>query len=247
MKKIAALLLMASCAISKPNLKIVKEYVWSEKINPDRSITVGVSGTRHINYHDKDAIKSYQDGAFEFSKQSAYAVCPNGYKINRALRIDYQSEDCSKKSYVNVRAINAGEEPLPSYCTFPVFDLNISCSEGDSATSSQQNLDSQSDFMGNAKPNIIQEKILAKLPQLQDCLSKEIERTELAYKGVAHLYFIIGPNGNVTKSEATSSDALPKPVLDCAANEIKKIKFPAPMGGGTVEVKQPLNFYPKNE
>lgn len=51
--------------------------------------------------------------------------------------------------------------------------------------------------------------------------------------------FFIDPSGTVTHSSASGID----PVVDqCVADVIRGIKFPAPKGGGGVQVNYPFNF-----
>jgi hypothetical protein len=59
------------------------------------------------------------------------------------------------------------------------------------------------------------------------------------------LDFTIGASGHVAGAGVDSGSRLPTDVKQCVVSVLKGISFPEPMGGGTVEVKQPMNFYPK--
>ena len=235
---ILATVALAGCA----SLQSRKEFTWSYVINPDHTFTINVRGTRHINNFDSVAIEEYQQKSLEFGEQSAYAVCSEGYQINRAIPVAYESEDCSSAMLPReILEINSGEKPFPSHCSFPIYTLNISCTKSSSINKVVESASAEV----RESEDVIRKVLLTRLPMLRDCLTKEVERSQIEYQGIANVYFVIESDGSVKKTEVTSDDPLPKPVLDCAAAEIKKLKFPAPTGGGAVEVKQPINFYPK--
>lgn len=227
-----------SCARLQPR----KEFMWSYFMNPDHTFTINVSGTRHINNFDSVAIAEYQQKSLEFAKQSAYAVCSEGYQINRAIPVSYESRDCSSGMLPReILEINSGEVPFPSHCSFSIYTLNISCTK----SSSINKVVEPAPVVISEGEDAIRKVLLTRVPMLGDCLSKEVDRSQIDYQGIARVYFIIESDGSVKKTEVTSDDLLPKPVLDCAAAEIRKLKFPAPTGGGTVEIMQPINFYLK--
>ena len=49
----------------------------------------------------------------------------------------------------------------------------------------------------------------------------------------------------MTRAGVEGQSSLPGRVKKCVVGVLRGIKFPSPMGGGTVDVKQPFNFYPK--
>ncbi len=117
-------LLSAGCAQLR-----VKDYFWSYKTNSDKSLTIDVDGSRNISYEKKDEITQYQKGAAEFANKAALTVCPSGFITNRGMPVDYQSKDCTKEYNLDVIAINEGRMPLPNYCTFSVYQLNVTCTK----------------------------------------------------------------------------------------------------------------------
>jgi hypothetical protein len=100
--------------------------------------------------------------------------------------------------------------------------------------------------LGGMDPDVIRRILLEHLPQFRYCYQKELDRASAAFNGVVKLDFIIGASGHVTKAGVeTISSRLPGKVKGCVVNVLKGIKFPEPMGGGVVEVSQPMNFYPR--
>ena len=99
--------------------------------------------------------------------------------------------------------------------------------------------------LGSMDPDIIRRILLEHLPQFRYCYQKELEKTGQEMSGVIKLNFTIGASGHVTQAGLDGSSNLPGDVKRCVVGVLKGIAFPEPMGGGTVEVKQPMNFYPK--
>lgn len=121
------MLFFTGCASWRGPINLKNDYIWDNQINSDNTMGITVRGTRHIPYDQKKLIEEFQDKAAVFAQKVAYQVCPNGYDIKSSIPVDYQSEDCSKLSYVDIDAINEGKEPLPRYCSFTVYVLNIAC------------------------------------------------------------------------------------------------------------------------
>lgn len=104
---------------------------------------------------------------------------------------------------------------------------------------------SETVVLGSMDPDVIRRILLDHLPQFRYCYQKELERTGAEASGVIKLNFSIGASGGVTQAGVDGSSALPTDVKKCVVGVLKGINFPEPVGGGTVEVKQPMNFYPK--
>lgn len=104
---------------------------------------------------------------------------------------------------------------------------------------------SETVVLGSMDPDIIRRILLEHLPQFRYCYQKELERTAQETAGVIKLNFTIGASGHVAQAGVDGSSGLPTEVKKCVVGVLKGIAFPEPMGGGTVEVKQPMNFYPK--
>lgn len=99
--------------------------------------------------------------------------------------------------------------------------------------------------LGSMDPDTIRRILLENLPQFRYCYQKELERTGQETQGAIKLDFTIGASGHVTNAGVDGSSNLPTDVKKCVVGVLRGITFPEPMGGGTVEVKQPMNFYPK--
>jgi hypothetical protein len=104
---------------------------------------------------------------------------------------------------------------------------------------------SETVVLGSMDPDVIRRILMDHLPQFRHCYQSELEKTGQELKGVIKLDFAIGASGHVTNAGVEASD-LPTPVRKCVVGVLRGIQFPEPMGGGTVEVKQPMNFYPRN-
>lgn len=104
---------------------------------------------------------------------------------------------------------------------------------------------SETVVLGSMDPDVIRRILLDHLPQFRYCYQKEFERTGAETSGTVKLDFVIGASGHVTEAGVDGSSALPTDVKKCVVGVLKGIEFPEPMGGGKVEVKQPMNFYPK--
>lgn len=99
--------------------------------------------------------------------------------------------------------------------------------------------------LGSMDPDTIRRILLDHLPQFRYCYQKELERTGAEVSGAIKLNFTIGASGHVAQAGVDGASNLPTDVKKCVVGVLKGIQFPEPMGGGTVEVKQPMNFYPK--
>jgi outer membrane biosynthesis protein TonB len=104
---------------------------------------------------------------------------------------------------------------------------------------------SETVVLGSMDPDVIRRILLDHLPQFRYCYQKELERTGADTSGTVKLDFTIGASGRVSQAGIDGSSALPTDVKRCVVDVLKGINFPEPMGGGTVGVKQPMNFYPK--
>jgi outer membrane biosynthesis protein TonB len=104
---------------------------------------------------------------------------------------------------------------------------------------------SETVVLGSMDPDVIRRILLDHLPQFRYCYQKELEKVGSEVSGVIKLDFTIGASGHVTGAGVDNSSNLPAETKKCVIGVLKGITFPEPMGGGTVEVKQPMNFYPK--
>lgn len=104
---------------------------------------------------------------------------------------------------------------------------------------------SETVVLGSMDPDVIRRRLMEFMPQFRSCYQKELETSGRDVSGVIRLNFVIGSSGHVTKAGLDGSSGLPRQVSGCVVNVLRGIVFPEPLGGGTVEVKQPMNFQPK--
>ena len=98
--------------------------------------------------------------------------------------------------------------------------------------------------LGGMDPDTIRKILMDHLPQFRFCYQKELDKSNKEFSGKITLNFVIGASGYVTRAGVKES-SMPQDVRGCVINVLKGIPFPAPRGGGVVEVTQPMNFYPK--
>jgi outer membrane biosynthesis protein TonB len=99
--------------------------------------------------------------------------------------------------------------------------------------------------LGSMDPDTIRRILLEHLPQFRYCYQRELEKTGADASGAIKLNFTIGASGHVAQAGVDGNSNLPTEVKKCVVGVLRGITFPEPLGGGTVEVKQPMNFYPK--
>lgn len=101
--------------------------------------------------------------------------------------------------------------------------------------------------LGSMDPDAIRRRLLEHLSEFRYCYQSELdEKKSKEVSGVVHLNFNINPEGSVSSANVTSNSGITPAVKSCVAGVLRDIEFPKPRGGGVVEVKQPMNFYPKN-
>jgi hypothetical protein len=95
-------------------------------------------------------------------------------------------------------------------------------------------------------PDAIRRLLRENIPQFRYCYQKELDATQNdKLQGRLVFKFVINGTGRVGRSEITSDDITSDKVRGCIKNVLQGIQFPAPNGGKTVEVAQPMNLYPK--
>ena len=92
-------------------------------------------------------------------------------------------------------------------------------------------------------PAVIRAVIGNQLPQIRKC--HQNKDSKIYFEGIVRSNFLINKKGNVEKINFKSEKPLGEIFETCLKNQFKKLKFPKPAAGGTVEVNQPFNFYAK--
>lgn len=105
---------------------------------------------------------------------------------------------------------------------------------------------SETVVLGSMDPDVIRRILREHIPQFRSCYQKELNRNSgRDISGSIRLVFTIGASGSVSRAGVDGRTRLPRRVKGCVVNVLRGIQFPSPLGGGTVDVKQPFNFYPK--
>ena len=105
---------------------------------------------------------------------------------------------------------------------------------------------SETVVLGSMDPDVIRRILREHIPQFRSCYQKELNKnTGRDISGSIRLVFTIGASGSVSRAGVDGRTKLPGRVKGCVVNVLRGIQFPSPLGGGTVDVKQPFNFYPK--
>lgn len=102
--------------------------------------------------------------------------------------------------------------------------------------------------LGSMDPNVIRGILLDHLAQFRYCYQNELDENSKPkdISGIVHLNFAIGSQGQVQRAQVGGDRGITPKVKSCVGSVLRDITFPAPKGGGIVEVKQPMNFYPKS-
>lgn len=105
---------------------------------------------------------------------------------------------------------------------------------------------SETVVLGSMDPDVIRRILREHIPQFRYCYQKELDRNASKdVSGTIGLVFTIGASGSVSKAGVDQTTSLPGHVKTCVVRVLRGIRFPRPLGGGTVDVKQPFNFMPK--
>lgn len=106
---------------------------------------------------------------------------------------------------------------------------------------------SETVVLGSIDPDSIRRVLLAHLAQFRYCYQSELDQGDgnKNFAGLVKLDFTISERGSVTQAQVKSDRGLTSGVTGCVKNVLLGLEFPAPKGGGFVQVNQPMNFYPK--
>ena len=93
---------------------------------------------------------------------------------------------------------------------------------------------------GELDKNIIRRFVRRNLARIQACYEKQL-LAQPTLEGTVTLKFRIAADGKVASAEASGLDTK---VASCVADVIESLAFPAPKGGGAVDVTYPFTFRP---
>lgn len=98
---------------------------------------------------------------------------------------------------------------------------------------------------GGLDPDLIRSILIPKIPQMRTCYNNELVHSSEPFDFRAQLKFIINKDGatdHISVLAPSTNTQIPN-IISCIKQVLKKTIFPKPLGGGTVEINQPLNFY----
>ena len=95
--------------------------------------------------------------------------------------------------------------------------------------------------LGAIDPELIRKIMREYIPQFRYCYQRELAKNDKV-AGVFDVSFKINSNGRGVKTTTNAKGFTPAGV-NCIKKVISMITFPRPKGGGSVDVKQPMNFY----
>ena len=99
----------------------------------------------------------------------------------------------------------------------------------------------QAVIMGALDRSVIDAYIRRNLAKIRWCYEKELNKDPKLFGRIV-INFIISKRGSVSSSKVNRTTMGNKTVETCVANQIKKIRFPKPKGGGIVIVNYPFVF-----
>lgn len=98
--------------------------------------------------------------------------------------------------------------------------------------------------LGSMDPELLRKILQQYLPQFKHCYQQELAYNSEDIKGIVDLNFEIKGDGKVAKINIKAKDQrFSTKGINCMTNVLSIIDFPKPKGGGTVAVRQPLNFF----
>ncbi|MCT4641736.1 MAG: FHA domain-containing protein [Bacteriovoracaceae bacterium] len=105
-------------------------------------------------------------------------------------------------------------------------------------------IQSRTVVLGSMDPDLLRKILRRYLPQFRHCYQQELNLNDENIKGVVDLNFKIGPRGSANSVKIAAKDKrFSKRGIKCMKRVLSIIDFPSPKGGGTVAVRQPLNFF----
>jgi len=105
----------------------------------------------------------------------------------------------------------------------------------------EENKGAEKPLIGGLDKSVIDEYIKKHIPMIRTCYTNELEKNK-GLAGSVSVKFNIGSDGKVTQASAEGSTLSNAAAESCIVGVVKGIEFPAPAGGGNVEVSYPFAF-----
>jgi hypothetical protein len=101
-------------------------------------------------------------------------------------------------------------------------------------------------ILGSLDPEVINRVLARHMGQIRYCYEEWIQGQKRVRSGVVPVNWVIAPSGRVSRAgiEPNGLTLKAKPVLQCLLRVFKKMRFPEPQGGGSVEVTKRFTFRP---
>ena len=112
---------------------------------------------------------------------------------------------------------------------------------GGRSTNAPDVVEGKAEVKGSLDKDIIRRVIRRAMPGIKFCYEQAL-LTAPTLAGKIKVFFVIAANGAV--SSASTTKGIDKEVDACVARKISQLSFPAPQGGGIVEVTYPFTFSP---
>jgi hypothetical protein len=98
--------------------------------------------------------------------------------------------------------------------------------------------------MGSIDADAVLAALLAHKDEFRLCYEREVNAGNPTLAGRVGTSFVIGPTGRVNQAGIISTSMKNANVEGCILAVIRRIDFPVPKGGGTVQVRYPFKFQP---
>jgi len=109
--------------------------------------------------------------------------------------------------------------------------------------SSTEYLNANTKVLGAIDPELVRKLMRERISEFRHCYQRELIANTNAV-GVFDLEFQINANGKGTNVKVKKvGGGFTSNAINCLAKVVSFIRFPKPKGGGTVDIKQPMNFY----
>jgi hypothetical protein len=111
---------------------------------------------------------------------------------------------------------------------------------GNRTASGPDVVDGKADVKGSLDKEIIRRVIRRAINQIKFCYEQGLQ-TNPNLSGRVKIFFVISANGSVASASPVGA-GVSSEVDQCVARKISQLSFPAPQGGGIVEVTYPFTF-----
>jgi hypothetical protein len=197
----------------------------------------------------KGSVDTYKAVDFAASLPSSLTKTSDFSKVSNEQQenFEYSANGPSAKNIgddVKLRKIDNNSDDISKSASKDLSDTGALSDFQSEKVMATAGIPSRTVVLGGMDPDTIRKILMDHLSQFRFCYQKELDKVNKEFSGRITLNFVIGASGYVTRAGVKES-SMPQIVRSCVVNVLKGIPFPAPRGGGVVEVTQPMNFYPK--